>query len=257
MVAADLAVQRADQEPVQAQTGRSGGSACSAHRPQAPLQTTVEVGPEFRVRRARGAAGGRGRPAQLPPGGRRGARGTDGGGGAGPGAGRRHCRRRGPRRSRRGPDRAVAPSRCTTRMSPPARRQRTDPCGGHHHGRADAAREARALFTSREPELRPRDSCGPCGGARTGSPAPRGCACAAGSRAPCDDDGCSAGTSACSRALSDGVQGRSRRLFCQIARWSDGAGAKPRGSAGTAHPRAARPARAGSVHGHAAPVDTG
>ena len=42
--------------------------------------------------------------------------------------------------------------------------------------------------------------CGPCGDAPTGSSGRRGCACAGGNRAPCDDDGCSAGTYACSRA---------------------------------------------------------
>src|SRR5918999_1771123 len=46
--------------------------------------------------------------------------------------------------------------------------------------------------------VRPRRGYGPCGAARTGSPGRPGCACAAGSRASCDDDGCSADMCACS-----------------------------------------------------------
>lgn len=46
--------------------------------------------------------------------------------------------------------------------------------------------------------LRQRGCCGPCGDGRTGSRDRRGCASGDGSRAPCDDDGCSAGTYACS-----------------------------------------------------------
>ena len=60
MVAADLSVERADQEPVQPQQADQQ-VAQSAHRPspvpcgstEAPLQTTVELRAEFRVRRAR------------------------------------------------------------------------------------------------------------------------------------------------------------------------------------------------------------
>jgi hypothetical protein len=47
--------------------------------------------------------------------------------------------------------------------------------------------------------LRQRGCCGPCGDGRTGSRDPHGCASAGGTRAPCDGDGCSAGTYACSR----------------------------------------------------------
>jgi hypothetical protein len=52
--------------------------------------------------------------------------------------------------------------------------------------------------------------CDPCADARTGSSVPHGCACAGGSRAPCDDDGCSAGTCACSRRISVDVAGGAR-----------------------------------------------
>ena len=47
--------------------------------------------------------------------------------------------------------------------------------------------------------LRQRGCCGPCDDGRTGWRDPHGCASAGGTRAPCDGDGCSAGTYACSR----------------------------------------------------------
>ena len=79
-----------------------------------------------------------------------------------------------------------------------------EPMGRGKHGRGSRA--------GVEPRgLRPPVSCGPCGDVRTGCCARHGCACAAGIRAPCGGGGCSAGTYACSRALSDGGQGRSRR----------------------------------------------
>ena len=80
-------------------------------------------------------------------------------------------------------------------------------------------------------ELRRRACCGPCGGARTGWRGRRGCACAGGNRAPCGDDGCSAGRYACSRrSISDsGFRG----LSTPSARGSAAT------SAGTAHPRPA------------------
>ena len=60
----------------------------------------------------------------------------------------------------------------------------------------------------RDGRLRPTDSCGPCGDARTGSRDRHACACAGGIRGPCAGDGCSAGTYACSRVISfDGLQG--------------------------------------------------
>lgn len=58
--------------------------------------------------------------------------------------------------------------------------------------------------------VRPRVPCDPCGDATRGWRGRRGCACAGGTRAPCGDDGCSAGTYACSRAsLSVGCSGLS------------------------------------------------
>ena len=80
---------------------------------------------------------------------------------------------------------------------------------GEPMGRGKHGRGARAGVEPRG--LRPPGSCGPCGDVRTGCCARHGCACAAGIRAPCGGGGCSAGTYACSRALSDGGQGRSRR----------------------------------------------
>ena len=101
--------------------------------------------------------------------------------------------------ARRGCRCRCAGPRATTR-----RRSATagEPMRRGQHGRGTAGRAA---------GLRRPGSCGPCGDARTGWCARHGCACAAGIRAPCGGGGCSAGTYACSRALSDGGQGRSRR----------------------------------------------
>ncbi len=80
--------------------------------------------------------------------------------------------------------------------------------------------------------------CGPCGDAPTGSSGRRGCACAGGNRAPCDDDGCSAGRYACSRAslrcsFSWGVHSTGG-----MVRTANRVVAALGSSAGTAHPRA-------------------
>src|SRR6478735_4816116 len=100
--------------------------------------------------------------------------------------------------------------------------------------------------------VRRRGSCGPCGGATTGSRGPHGCACADGTRAPCDGGGCSAGTYACSwaslhgvvRAVTPGRSGTVQYLGL---------------SAGTAHPRTDPRNKIWTLlcRGHAAPVDTG
>ena len=60
--------------------------------------------------------------------------------------------------------------------------------------------------------VRPPVPCGPCGAGSTGSSVRRGSACADGSRAPCDGDGCSAGTYACSRLFLRRVRGMSTPL---------------------------------------------
>ena len=73
------------------------------------------------------------------------------------------------------------------------------PDGSRHSRRADAPGQHSRADPQR---LRRRACCDPCGGARTGWSGQRGCACAGGNRAPCDGDGCSAGTYACSRQLS-------------------------------------------------------
>ena len=93
------------------------------------------------------------------------------------------------------------------------------------------------------PTLRRPGSCGPCGGARTRWRGRRGYACAGGTRAPCDGDGCSAGTYACSRrslswcsvvlTVDSSPVGGPRPLRPDPARNDTGTGL----SAGTAHPR--------------------
>ena len=102
--------------------------------------------------------------------------------------------------------------------------------------------------------------CGPCGDATPGWRGRRGCASADGNRASCDDDGCSAGTYACSRVCSPGVGGVTRPVLGPGLGDSDRVG--PRLSAGTAHPRRTTASRSDErvlvvVRGHAAPVDTG
>jgi hypothetical protein len=82
-----------------------------------------------------------------------------------------------------------------------------------------------------EPGLRRPGSCGPCADGSTRWRGRRGCACAGGNRGSCDDDGCSAGTYACSRASLSMV-------FRDVH--AGGSAARPYGwhrSAGTAHPR--------------------
>jgi hypothetical protein len=115
----------------------------------------------------------------------------------------------GTRLTSRSPERARAPVRETREMSDPVRSR----CG-----RGSTRPAAR---------LRPRARRGPCGDGRTGWRAPRGCACAAGIRASWHDDGCSAGTCACStktprdgaRTMRDG-HGRTGRADRRIWKWS-------------------------------------
>ncbi len=61
--------------------------------------------------------------------------------------------------------------------------------------------------------IRRPDGCGPCDGATPEWRDRRGCASADGNRASCGDDGCSAGTYACSRVGSPGVGGGSRPVL--------------------------------------------
>jgi hypothetical protein len=86
--------------------------------------------------------------------------------------------------------------------------------------------------------VRPRGSCGPCGGATTGSCDRRGCASSGGSRAPCAGGGCSAGTYACSRASLHTGSGQPHRAGTAV-HISSGPRIRDRVrlSAGTAHPR--------------------
>ena len=105
--------------------------------------------------------------------------------------------------------------------------------------------------------VRRRACCDPCGGARTGSSDPRGCASAGGSRAPCDDGGCSAGTYACSREISETVRVTRSLDRTRGVGWhrpSAGAILVAR-EADTGRSRAAAGRR--RLRGHAAPVDTG
>ena len=83
-------------------------------------------------------------------------------------------------------------------------------------------------------------SCGPCADGSTGWRDRHGSACAGGSRAPCDGDGCSAGTYACSRLFLRRFRGMSTPHGVSAGR-----------STGTARPRGRRVAD----RGHAAPVD--
>ena len=102
--------------------------------------------------------------------------------------------------------------------------------------------------------LRRPGSCGPCGDARTGSSGRRGCACAGGNRAPCDGGGCSAGTYACSRVCLRCVSGVSTPQPV-VACVPTGAGHRRGTALRPAPPTHAQPRWAGS-RGHAAPVDT-
>ena len=242
MVAADLAVERADQQPVGPQQPDQQPSdrvvPHARHLRPHPSEATGQVGREFpaRRRRRRGqrpdhehsrarerrdvlpgevsesalhavadhgvahrladheADPRTGRPATGPP------------------------RQRGARPAVRLPDRRPARTACR-KEAPSVRRW-----SGDSTCRPGAA----------GPAVRPRGSCGPCGGARTGSSDPRGCASAGGSRAPCDGGGCSAGTYACSRASLHAGSGQPRRAGTAVLVSS----ASERLSAGTAHPRA-------------------
>jgi hypothetical protein len=92
-------------------------------------------------------------------------------------------------------------------------------------------------------------SCGPCGDGSTGWRDRHGSACAGGSRAPCDGDGCSAGTYACSRLFLRRFRGMSTPHGVGAG---PGSGPQRSGtSAGTARPRG----RQVADRGHAAPVD--
>ena len=106
--------------------------------------------------------------------------------------------------------------------------------GGEAVDSGEQRRVPRALAVRRP------GSCGPCGDGPTGWRDRHGSACAGGSRAPCDGDGCSAGTYACSRLFLRRFRGMST---------PHGVGAGR--STGTARPRG----RQVADRGHAAPVD--
>jgi len=98
--------------------------------------------------------------------------------------------------------RSCSPStraRWTTRSGPPARRPRRTAVA---NPAASVRRWPRGSTPNRLiRRLRRPGGCDPCAGARRGCCARHGCASAVGSRASCDDAGCSAGTYACSRGL--------------------------------------------------------
>ena len=132
---------------------------------------------------------------------------------------------------------------------PPRRRPGARPRGG----RKAAGQVSRCSAAStRRPAgargLRQRGSCGPCGDGRTGWRGRRGCACAAGSRGSCADDGCSAGTCACSRAITPGGW---------TAVGCTGSCGRVVASCGQLAPLARRRPVTADSHGHAAPVDAG
>ena len=180
MVAAHLAVEGADQEPVQPQ---------QADQEVAHRQLTVpclcllvdrgSAADNGRARRRvprttrRPPAAGRGRRPRSPAGGRRGAHGTGGGAGAGHDGGRRRCRRRDRRRTRpgRGSRPVVGAATCTTSGVATAAAARADhppdvTTAGEPMRRGEHGRGSRAGVEPRG--LRPPGSCGPCGDARTG-----------------------------------------------------------------------------------------
>jgi hypothetical protein len=109
-------------------------------------------------------------------------------------------------------------------------------CRGYH------CRADRGHRPGRGARLRRRGSCGPCGGGWRGSPGPRGCACAGGSRAPCAGGGCSAGTYACSRNFLSSTESMRGPRAKSVPAQKFGRHRPP-----TDH----------DSHGHAAPVDTG
>ena len=98
--------------------------------------------------------------------------------------------------------RSCSPStraRWTTSSGPPARRPRRTTVA---NPAASVRRWPRGSTPNRLiRRLRRPGGCDPCDGARRGCCARHGCASAGGSRASCDDAGCSAGTYACSRGL--------------------------------------------------------
>ena len=201
MVATHLAVERADQRAVGAQEPDQRVLHRGHH---GPGETTGEAGPQFLGQlgaRCEPAAAGSARSTTEVPGGQ-----------GRSGERRTWWRSRRLTRLRttalptallttkptRG-GRLDVPSvwRCTTSVRAPARRpERTVRGEGRGIGQSMSGGEHRG-----GPALRPRGSCGPCGGGRRGSRGRHGCASAGGTRASCDDDGCSAGTYACSRDL--------------------------------------------------------
>ncbi len=108
--------------------------------------------------------------------------------------------------------RSCSPStraRWTTRRGPPARRPRRTAVA---NPAASVRRWPRGSTPNRLiRRLRRPGGCDPCAGARRGCCARHGCASAVGSRASCDDAGCSAGTYACSRGLRS-WSGQAQRL---------------------------------------------
>ena len=130
-------------------------------------------------------------------------------------------------------DGSLASARWTTSVRLPDRRPTRTDC----RKEAPSVRRLSGGSTCRPgaagPAVRPRGSCGPCDGARPGSSDPHGCASAGGSRAPCDGGGCSAGTYACSRGSLHTGSGQPHRAGTAVLVSSG----EERLSAGTAHPR--------------------
>ena len=121
-----------------------------------------------------------------------------------------------------------------TGASPLTHRAAEAVSGGEAVDSGEQRRVPRALAVRRP------GSCGPCDDGPTGWRDRHGSACAGGSRAPCDGDGCSAGTYACSRLFLRRFRGMSTPHGVSAGR-----------STGTARPRG----RQVADRGHAAPVD--
>ena len=241
VVAAHLAVERADREPVATQQADQDVLHGRRRSPAAlePVQRPVQVVGRARRTTPSAAAGGPGPRARQSPAATRVAPGPGVGVGASPGSASPRGPTallttnptRGPVRpavSVRGDGRGAGPAsgcRLAARVRIAGANSRLEVAAGSARGQHRRARRVRNEWTRGSDG---QAACGPCGGARTGWSGPRGCASAGGNRASCDDDGCSAGTYACSRVdlrVSGSGQDVSDREWC-VCR-----------SAGTAHPR--------------------
>ena len=198
VIAAHLAVQRADQRAIGPQESDQ-----QVLHDRHLVRQRPQVGVEFRVRRRRrrrAAPGPRAQQNPAAPPVQAGAPGSGVGVGASRGCGPRHCPRPCSPRTPRDAGCPVAwASRWTTRVRDPQRRPDRTVTRKASLSMSRCAAGSTSVVAAGAAVRRP-GCCDPCGDEPTGSSGRRGCACAGGNRAPCDGDGCSAGTYACSRA---------------------------------------------------------